>query len=95
MLSAFANTSEVASTGLGIVIFIFVLFIIGLSLAGFIFWLLMLVHAARSDIKDKALWILIIVLGQLIGAIVYLFVVKLDFDKAQKAKATRGSKPKG
>ena len=41
-----------------------------------VFWIMMLVHAAKNDIKDKALWIIIILFGHIVGAIIYYFVVK-------------------
>lgn len=41
------------------------------------FWIWMLVDCIRrKNFKDKTLWILIILLTSLIGAIVYYFVVK-------------------
>lgn len=61
--------------------------LIGLSIVGvlaiavlmislFVFWVMMLVHAIKKPIENKPLWILVILLGQLIGAVVYYFAVK-------------------
>ena len=44
-----------------------------------IFWVFMLVDVAKRDFKkenDKLTWILVVVLANWIGAIVYYFVVK-------------------
>ncbi|MEK7583394.1 MAG: PLD nuclease N-terminal domain-containing protein [Patescibacteria group bacterium] len=53
--------------------------IVVIMLAGLVFWIVMLVHAIRHDIKDKALWIIIMILTGWLGAIVYYFVVKRNF----------------
>lgn len=50
-----------------------------LGLAMFVFWLMMLIHAAKHPIKDKALWIIILIIGGILGAIIYYFVVKKNF----------------
>ena len=61
---------------------------IGLFIVGFafviwmtVFWLMMLIHAAKYDVKDKVVWILLMVFTGIIGAIIYYFVVKRDFNK--------------
>lgn len=48
------------------------------GLASAIFWIMMLVHAATHDIKDKAMWIILMVFTGVIGSIIYYFVVKRD-----------------
>ena len=61
--------------GMGVFIFLFVL----TMLAGLVFWIIMLVDCAKRNFKkseDKLIWILIVVLLQVIGAVVYYFVVK-------------------
>lgn len=50
-----------------------------ISVLLFIFWIMMLVHAIKNPIENKPLWIIIILLGNGIGAIVYYFVVKRQF----------------
>ena len=65
--------------GIGILIFILVMSIIGLVIFLFIFWILMIIDAATRKFKndtDKVVWILIIVFLQIIGAIIYYFVIK-------------------
>jgi len=42
----------------------------------FVFWLRMLIHAAKSTNPNKVVWIILIVLTQVLGAIIYYFVVK-------------------
>lgn len=64
--------------------FIFMLFAVALSLAGMIFWIWALIDALRrpdesygnqfGSISPKLVWALIIIFGQLIGALIYLFV---------------------
>jgi hypothetical protein len=66
--------------GIGVVAFLFVL---GILCA--IFWVWMLVHAVASDIKDKPLWIILILFTGLIGAVVYYFAVKRHYVKAPAA----------
>jgi len=61
---------------------IFIGFFIFLGL-GFAFWIWMMVDCARKDFKDKALWILILLLANLVGAIIYYFVIKRK-DKKKK-----------
>ena len=69
-----------AALGFG---FMAVFFIIGILF--FIFWIMMIVHAASNNIENKALWIVLIVIFQALGAIVYYFAVKRPFDKAKKS----------
>ena len=42
----------------------------------FLFWLRMLIHAAKSTNPNKVVWIILIVLTQVLGAVIYYFVVK-------------------
>lgn len=49
-----------------------------LSVAGFIFWILMLVDCVkrRMDSNEKIVWVLILVFTNIIGALAYYFMVK-------------------
>lgn len=47
-----------------------------LSLVGFVFWLVMLIHACSNNIPNKVLWIVLLFLFGIIAAIVYYFAVK-------------------
>ncbi len=76
--------ADPAITGLaagGFVLFFFVIFIaiFVLSILAMIFWIFMIVDAAKrkfNNENDKTLWILVVVLAGVIGAIVYYFVIK-------------------
>ncbi len=46
------------------------------GIAATVFWIMMLVHAATHDIKDKAMWIILMVFTGIVGAVIYYFVVK-------------------
>ena len=61
-----------------IVLFFFVLIFL-LVVGSFVFWVWMLVDCVRRDYKkndEKLIWVLIIVFAQIIGAIIYYFVIK-------------------
>lgn len=64
-------------------IFLFIilfLIIIGLIIFLFVFWILMIIDAAKRKFKndnDRVIWILIIVLLNWLGAIIYYFVIKM------------------
>jgi sterol desaturase/sphingolipid hydroxylase (fatty acid hydroxylase superfamily) len=47
-----------------------------LVLVGFIFWLWMLIDAIKKPIENKMLWILVVFFGNILGALIYFFVVK-------------------
>ncbi len=44
-----------------------------------VFWIMMIVHAASNQIENKPMWIIIMVLTGVIGALVYYFVVKRQY----------------
>ena len=60
-----------AGAGVGLVI---VFFLVGVL--AFVFWLLMVVDAIKRDIEHKPVWILVLLLTGIIGAIIYYFAVK-------------------
>ncbi len=69
----------------GVLIFL-PLFLIGILF--FVFWIIMLVDAATRKFKndtDKVIWILVIVLTGIIGALIYYFVV-YNKDKTKSIK---------
>lgn len=66
------------------VILIFVFFIVLVCLLSLIFWVLMLIHAISKPIKSKAVWILILLIFGIIGAIIYYFAVKREFNKKEE-----------
>ncbi|MFH1142157.1 MAG: PLDc N-terminal domain-containing protein [Candidatus Uhrbacteria bacterium] len=64
--------------GWGIGIFLLAA-VIGISAT--IFWIMMIIHAAQHDIENKAMWIILMVFTGIIGALIYYFVVKRNFNK--------------
>lgn len=69
--------------GLGIGVTILVIFlsiaIIAFAIFLFIFWILMIIDCATRKFKDnmdKVVWMIVIVFLQILGAIIYYFVVK-------------------
>ena len=69
---------SILAVGLLLVFFIFAIFF-----ASLIFWILMLIHAISKPIKSKAVWILILLIFGIIGAIIYYFAVKREFRKKE------------
>ena len=65
-----------AAFGIGI---LFVLLIIAAAILGLIFWILMIIDAAKRQFtgsNDKVVWILVIVILGHFGALIYYFVIK-------------------
>ena len=65
----------------GFIIFFFIIWfaIIILCILGFIFWIFMIVDVAKRNFKsenDKIVWILVVILAGIIGALIYYFVIK-------------------
>jgi hypothetical protein len=50
------------------------------ALVLFGFWIWMIVHAVQNEPKDQALWILILMLTNFWGGIIYYFAVKRKMD---------------
>ena len=73
-----AKLGEMAKGFLGWGIGIFIVFFV-LGILATVFWIMMIVHAAKYDIKDKAMWIILMVFTGLVGALIYYFVVKRKF----------------
>jgi hypothetical protein len=44
-----------------------------------VFWIMMMIHAIKYPIEHKPVWILIMLLTGIIGAVIYYFAVKKDF----------------
>ena len=66
----------------------FVLFLIALAIACFVFWLIMLIHVLTHEVKDKLIWTLVMIFTGLIGAIIYYYVVKRNFAKIPEHKSS-------
>lgn len=74
--------------GLGI---FFILFVIGILAT--VFWIMMIIHAAKHDIQDKGMWIILMVFTGIIGAIIYYFVVKQKFNKQPISPSSTSVQP--
>ena len=64
--------------------FAVVLGLMALNIAGIVFWIMMIIDAAKRNFKnenDKTLWILVLVFTSWIGALVYYFVIKKKEDE--------------
>jgi uncharacterized BrkB/YihY/UPF0761 family membrane protein len=71
--------------GFGMVLgIVFVLIIVALSIFVFVFWILMLIDCLKRKYKessDKIVWVLVIIFAQIIGALIYYFIVKVKDKK--------------
>jgi hypothetical protein len=59
--------------------------------APLILWIAMLVHVVQHDIPDKALWVLILILGNIFGGIIYYFAVYKKLAKKGKGLNKRSA----
>ncbi len=50
-----------------------------LGVVALVFWIMMLVHAISKPIDQKPLWIIVLLLFGIVGAIIYYFAVKKNF----------------
>jgi prolipoprotein diacylglyceryltransferase len=71
--------------GFGMILgIVFVLIMVALGIFIFVFWILMLVDCIKRKYKessDKIVWVIVIVFTQIIGALIYYFVVKVKDKK--------------
>lgn len=63
--------------GWGIGIF---LLVAALGILATVFWIMMIVHAARHQINNKGIWLVVIIFTGIIGALIYYFAVKRKFN---------------
>jgi hypothetical protein len=57
------------------------LFVFALIILTTVFWIMMIVHAARHPINNKGIWIVVMIFTGIIGAIIYYFAVKRKFNQ--------------
>jgi len=60
---------------------LFMLAIFAIGILAFIFWIFMLVDALKRKFKtdgEKIAWVLVVIFLQILGAIIYYFVVKRE-----------------
>ena len=82
--------------GFGLVFFfLFALFFV-LGVAGLALTIWMIVHAAQHEIKDRAMWIVLMALLGPVAAVIYYFAVKRPFDqqRAKPAALARTPRPR-
>ncbi|MEK6874759.1 MAG: PLD nuclease N-terminal domain-containing protein [Nanoarchaeota archaeon] len=84
-----ANTFWYGFGFLGVFLSIVIIIIVAI-----IFWIWMLVDCIKRDFKDKALWIIIILLTGVLGCIIYYFVVKKPYEKTKLSKRKKKRKSK-
>jgi NADH:ubiquinone oxidoreductase subunit 6 (subunit J) len=80
---------ELLSLLLVLLVIFLVIAIFGVIIFLFVFWILMIVDAAKRDFKtdgEKIAWVLIVIFLQIIGALVYYFAVKKQDKPAKKKK---------
>lgn len=73
------NSSPDLGTGFVIGIFLLYGFFILLALASFVFWIVEIIDVARRQFPEpntKTIWLLVVVLGHGLGAIIYYFAGK-------------------
>jgi len=68
----------------------FGLAMLAFGLWAFIFWIYMLVHCLRSDMEstEKLVWVLVLLFANLIGALIYYFVIKRSATSRSKNVTT-------
>lgn len=62
------------------------LVIVGIVLGSMILWIWMLVDVVKRKPANDVVWVLIIALTGLIGAVIYLFAVKIPDDRSKRSK---------
>lgn len=57
------------------------LFIFALIVLATVFWIMMIVHAAKHPINNKGIWIVVMIFTGTFGALIYYFAVKRKFNQ--------------
>lgn len=57
------------------------LVVFALIILATVFWIMMIVHAARHPIDNKGIWIVVMIFTGIIGALIYYFTVKRKFNQ--------------
>lgn len=72
----------VAAVGFSLFFMIFWLIIMALSVGSVVLWIISLVHVIQhQDVKDRVLWIVILLVAGSIGGVIYIFAVKRPYDR--------------
>ena len=76
------------SSGVGGVLLLFFLVMLALALASTVFWVWMLVDVLRRPDQqfaaagqNKVLWVLVVVFGHFLGALIYLLVARPELER--------------
>ncbi len=88
---AIAETGGFTAMGPAFVVLLLMLMFVAVIL-GAIFWVFMLVDAAKrefQDPNDKVVWVLVIALIGVIGAVIYYFAIKRGSNCCEKINKTR------
>lgn len=64
-------------------------------LISLVFWVVMLIHAIRNDIENKVVWIVVMVIFGIFGALVYYFAEARPFNKRQQTQTMPGASQPG
>lgn len=88
-ISLFAQSSSGeeaagAAVGLGIGLFfvVFWLAVMALGIAGIVLWIISLVHVLQhNDVKDRVMWIVLLLVVGNIGGVIYFFAIKKPYDR--------------
>ncbi len=63
---------------------LFPFFVALLVICVVVFWIKMLIHAATKPIDNKIVWVIIICLAQIVGVLIYYFVVYREYKLKEK-----------
>jgi hypothetical protein len=78
-----------AGLGLGLFMLLFWLIMMAFAVTSWVLWLISLIHVLQhDDIKDRTMWILIILLGGGLGGIIYFFAAKRPYDRGGMRELT-------
>lgn len=76
------TSGDAAAGAIGFLFLIFWVALLAVGLAGFVLWIISLIHVLQhNDVKDRTMWILIILLAGTIGGVIYFFAIKKAYDK--------------
>lgn len=65
-------------------IFIFWLLMVAVGIASTIFWIMMFVSAVKNQFEHKPLWIIVLLIGNIIGAIAFYFAIHKPIKVAKR-----------
>lgn len=76
-----AAAATAVFAGFGLIMLLFWLVFIGVAIVGFVFWVIALIHVLQhQDVKDRIMWIVILLVAGTIAGVIYFFAVKRPYD---------------